>query len=283
VTHALVRTFHATAVVVDYDATVAALARVVGLRVLEYGEDDVVGRRGGMTWIGDGSLEVAEPIVAGHPVERFLQRFGPGLHSHAFQVEDLDATIEHLAAHGVAVAVRPGDGFCFTDPRTTGGLLFEWSDFTVPEDPRVGAPVPPFTVAPLLDVETVAFVGAVVADPLAWAETFGPVLGLHEAFRDVAAGPGRPTVGLAAPDGVIALYRLPGAESRALWGVEHERARWHVLGVGVRDLSVASTALHDAGVRLVRGDEAEVVVEPAATGDVPIMVVEISAARASTA
>jgi hypothetical protein len=258
----------------DYDATVQALARVAGLRVLEYGEAENIGRRGGMTWIGDNSIEVAQPIVAGHAAERFLLRFGPGMHSYALQVADLDATISHLATGGVTVGVRPEKGFCFTDPRTTGGLLFEWSEFTVDEDPRLGAPLPPFSVDPLLDVRTHAFVGAVVPDPLAWADRFGPLFGLREAFRHASAGVGEPVVGLAAPDCILALYRLPGEHGRELWGVDHPRARCHLLGLGVADLADTATALAGAGIPLVRRDDFSLVPQPAATGAVPLMLIE---------
>jgi hypothetical protein len=92
------------------------------------------------------------------------------MHSCAFQVENLDATIAHLERTGIKIGVRPSPGFCFTDPRTTGGLLFEWSDFTIPEDPRTGAPEPPYRVDPVLDVTSHAFIGAVLPDPIEWAE-----------------------------------------------------------------------------------------------------------------
>src|SRR5258708_4344554 len=98
--HRIVRTFHSTCMVNSYDRTVDALGRIAGLRVLEYSEAPTIGRRGGMAWIGDGSIEVAEPIVPGHAAARFLGRFGPGMHSCAFQVENLDATIEHLGRGG---------------------------------------------------------------------------------------------------------------------------------------------------------------------------------------
>ena len=65
------------------------------------------------------------------------------MHSYALQVQHLDRTIAHLAARGVTVGVGPADGLCFTDPGTTGGLLFEWADFTVEQDQRLGAPIPP--------------------------------------------------------------------------------------------------------------------------------------------
>jgi catechol 2,3-dioxygenase-like lactoylglutathione lyase family enzyme len=272
--HHLVRTFHSTCMVSDYDATVAALGRIVGLRVLEYSENEVIGRRGGMTWIGDNSLEVAQPIVEGHAAERFLRRLGPGMHSYALQVSDLDATISHLEAGGVTVGVRPAPGFCFTDPRTTGGLLFEWSNFTVEEDPRVGAELPTHPSESLLDVRNHAFVGAVVPDPLQWAETFGPLFGLSEAFRHVGAAPGEPVVGLAAPDCLIALYPLPGADSHELWGSELTRGRFHVLGVGVANLGTAAQCLIGAGLKVVRQSDSAVVVDPAASGEVPLVLMQ---------
>jgi Glyoxalase/Bleomycin resistance protein/Dioxygenase superfamily len=251
----------------DYDATVGALARVAGLRVLEYGEAEEIGRRGGMTWIGDNSLEVGEPIVPGHAAARFVERFGPGMHSCAYQVEDLDATIAHLSEGGVELGVRPAPGFCFTDPRTTGGLLFEWSDFTVPEDPRTGAPEPPFIVDPLLDVRTNAFVGALLPDPVAWAETFGELFGLTEAFRHPAAEADEPVVGLAAPDCTLALFRLGHTG----------RARIHLLGLGVDSLESAQSSLNAGGVPILRATDKSLILDSRATGDVPLMLVEARA------
>lgn len=272
--HELVRTFHSTCMISDYDATVAALGRMAGLRVLEYSEAQNIGRRGGMTWIGDNSIEVAQPIVEGHAAQRFLLRFGPGMHSYALQVNDLDATIAHLATGGVTVGVRPAEGFCFTDPRTTGGLLFEWSEFTVDEDPRLGAPVPALLTEPLLEVQTHAFVGAVVPDPDIWAEKFGPLFGLKESFRRPGQGPGEAAVGLTAPDCTLALYPLPGGESLSLWGTDHPRARVHVLGLGVPNLADAVSVLEHAHIPILRRSEAGVVIDPVATGEVPILLVD---------
>jgi hypothetical protein len=273
--HEIIRTFHSTCMIEDYDETVDALARLAGLRVLEYTEMALIGRRGGMTWIGDNSIEVAQPIVADHAAQKFLDRFGPGMHSYAFQVKDLDGTLERLASGGVAVGVRPMDWYCFTDPRTTGGLLFEWSMHTVPEDPREGAETPPYVVAPLLDVRTHAFVGAVHPDPIGWAEEFGPLFGLAEVFRDLDAPPGHPVVALnAADDCVIALYALPGEASEELWGAQHDRARFHVLGLGVPDLAAARATLEANDVPVLWHDERFVTIAPAHAGGVTVVLVE---------
>jgi len=273
--HQLVRTFHSTCNVTDYDATIQSLGRLVGLRVLEFGETEVIGRRGGTNWVGDNSIEVAQPTVPGHAAERFLTRFGPGMHSYAFQVADLDATIEEFAANGITVGVRPEEFFCFTDPRTTGGLLFEWSNRTVKEDPRIGAPWPPLVFEkPLLDVRTQAFAGAVLPDPVAWAEQFGNLFGLTETFRNPGAPIEEPVVGLAGPDCTLALYRLPGDASIEVWGLEHPRARCHILGLGVANLDEAAALLSDAGIGIVRRTDASVVVKPADTGEVPLVLME---------
>jgi hypothetical protein len=273
--HEIIRTFHSTCMVEDYDETVSALARLAGLRVLEYSALELIGRRGGMVWIGDGSIEVAQPIVADHATQRFLDRFGPGMHSYAFQVQDLDGTLERLASGGVAVGVRPMDWFCFTDPRTTGGLLFEWSMHTVPEDPREGAEEPAYLVEPLLDIRTHSFVGAVHPDPIGWAEEFSPLFGLTEVFRDVDAAPGHPVIGLSvADDCMIALYSLPGAESAALWGAEHDRVRFHVLGLGVPDLAAARATLEANGVPVLWSDDRFVAIAPSAGGGVTVVLVE---------
>jgi methylmalonyl-CoA/ethylmalonyl-CoA epimerase len=261
-------------VVASYDATVEALARIAGLRVLEYSEAEEVGRRGGMTWFGDNSLEVAEPIVPGHATARFLERFGPGMHSCAFQVEDLDATIAHLREGGVELGARPAPGYFFTDPRTTAGLLFEWSDFTVPEDPRTGAAEPPFVIDPVLDVRTHAFVGAVLPDPVGWSEKFGELLGLSETFSRPAADVGEPVVGLAAPDCMLALFRLPEGSDPDRPEVNAGRARIHALGLGVDSVEEAESSLKAAGVSARRGWDGSAVLDPTATGDVPLMVVE---------
>src|SRR3954471_383979 len=97
--------FHATAMVANYAAARDRLAALFGLTVLEYGESSApgVGRRGGMTWLGDNSLELGEPSVPG-AVERFVATTGGGMHSVACQVASVDETVDHLERYGVRVA-----------------------------------------------------------------------------------------------------------------------------------------------------------------------------------
>jgi hypothetical protein len=269
--------FHTTAMVADYERTRDALAWLVGSRALEdhVVDDPAIGRRGGMTWIGDNSIELGEPAVAGGAVDRFVQRFGSHMSSIAVQVDDADATVAHLASVGCRVASRVDEVIVFTDPRTTEGIVIEWYGGQAPNDPRFGTPIPPYPVEPLLEVTHMAFGGAVVPSPGSSAERLAEVLGTEVTFRAPGAAPGAPQAGVSLGDMTLALYPLTGAaESEALWGHVYERAQTSSLGVRVPSLGAALDRLQTAGVPLVRHDDAAIVVDPRATGGVVLVVVD---------
>ena len=263
--------FHSTAMVADYDLAVRNLGTLVGLTVLEYGEstEPGIGRRGGMAWVGDNAIEVGQPIVEGGAA-RFVSRFGGGMHSVALQVEDLDATIAHLEAHGVRIAARPWAEMCFSDPRDTGGVFLQWSTFELADDPRFGATIHP-PASPVLAPSTHhAFVGALVEDPATCAGRLATLLGTAVTFEHAGAAPGRPVAGVALGDCTLALYRLDEAADTSLWGRAYQRACTHLLGLRVEDLAAAAAATAAAGVAALRADDDLVVLDPAATGGVQV-------------
>ena len=269
--------FHSTAMVPDYDGARDALARLVGLRVLEYSDQPhpAVGRRGGMTWIGDNSLELGQPTVAGGGAARFVERTGGGLHSVAVQVRDLAATKAALVDLGIPVAAEPDPAFFFSDPRATGGVFFEWGCLEMEEDPRFGAPVPDFTCEPLLDVTHQAWVGAVVEDPIGLSRRLAPALTTEVAFQHPGGPPDRPAAGVpVGADCLLALYPMPGPDDEALWGHPYPKARTHLLALRVEDLKGAAWALAGAGVGVIRSGDHELVVDPRATGGVALAVVD---------
>ena len=275
-THRVKAMFHSTAMVADYDRTVARLAELFGLRVLEYSEqpDPAVGRNGGMTWIGDGSIELGQPSVPGAAPDRFVQRTGGGMHGLALWVDDFDATAAHLAARDVPMPVVV-DHFGFTSPRATCGLQFEWSDFTVPEDPRAGAPVPPFVMPPLVDVTHHAYVGALVDEPVVAAEWMAATFGTPVTFRHDAAdaGSGAEHAGVSLGDCTLALAPLVPDASAALWGRRHDRPAVVTLGLRVADLEHTRAVLPDAGVVVLREAPGRLVLDPATTGDLQVTLV----------
>lgn len=267
---------HTTAMVPDYDEACARLVSLGGLRVMEYSENTQpeVGRRGGMAWIGDNSIELGQPIVESGGAARFVSRTGGGMHSVAVQVHDLDQTIGHIESCGVKVAARPMPDFCFTDPRDTHGVFFEWAQFELEEDPRFGGELPPFTGDPLFEVAFHAFAGAVVTDPVASAELFAALMGTSITFDDPGARPGEPRIGVSMGDCTLALYEMPGAASTSLWGRQYEKPRTHLLGLAVPDLGSAPEVLTGAGFQIVRQDEHMIVLDPASTGGVQVALVD---------
>jgi catechol 2,3-dioxygenase-like lactoylglutathione lyase family enzyme len=269
--------FHTTAMVADYERTRDALTNLVGLRVLEdeLYLDPGIGRRGGMTWIGDNSIELGEPALPGGAVDRFVQRFGSHMSSIAVQVADIDATVAHLESVGVRVGSRIDDVIVFTDPRTTAGVVIEWYGGVSPNDPRFGSEIPAYAADPLLDVTAMAFGGAVVADPVAAAERLATVFGTEVTFADAAAAPGHPAAGVSLVDMTLALYPIPEPDvSRRLWGHVYTKPQTSSLGVLVPDLGEARAALDRAGMPLAHADGEVVVVHPDATGGVVLAVID---------
>jgi hypothetical protein len=243
--------FHATAMGPDYDQLLGPLARLFGCRVLHRQQlPEPVGRDGGMTWLGDNSIEIGAPFGSGSSVATFVERLGGGMHSVAVQVPSLAATLARLEPLGVEVASRISDEIVFTRSGGTAGLVLEWASHVQDDDPRWGAPEPAYVTEPVVRVERMAFVGAIVRDPAADGARLAEVLDTdlvtyaHEGAVDV------PHHALGLGDCMLALYPIPpdAATSRSVWGGTYERPRCLALGLSVADQQLGERALAAAGV-----------------------------------
>ena len=223
--------FHATAMGPDYDGIFEPLARLFGCRVLHRQQlPEPVGRDGGMTWIGDNSIEIGAPYGEGSSVAAFVERLGGGMHSVAVQVPDLAATLARLEPLGVEVASRISPEIVFTRPGGDRGAGARVGEPRAGRRPALrGAPLPPFVVEPVVDVERMAFVGAIVRDPVRrrrasrrGARHRAGRRTTHDGAVDVPHG------ALDLGDCLLALYPVPpdAATSRAVWGGVYERPRW---------------------------------------------------------
>ena len=261
----------------DYLAARDRLTAIAGLYVLEDTEQwqPEVGRRGGMTWIGDNSLELGQPIVEGGGAARFVERSGPGLHSVAVQVADCDATVAYLERQGVRIAARPAAEFVFSDPRDTGGVFIEWFSGELEFDPRFDAPRPRPSAGAMVEIVNMAFVGAVVDAPVPLADKLARLLGTEVTFRESGASAGQPAAGVSLGDCTLALYPMTTVdESEQLWGSQYRRPRTHLLALRCPDIEVAATRLDEASVEVLRRDDSSLVLLPAASGRVPLLITD---------
>jgi methylmalonyl-CoA/ethylmalonyl-CoA epimerase len=58
--------------------------------------------------VGEGHVELLAPLDADTPVGKFLARQGPGLHHVAYQVTDIEATLEQLRQAGMRLIDQRG-------------------------------------------------------------------------------------------------------------------------------------------------------------------------------
>lgn len=84
---------------------------------------------------GDSLVELLQPNQSGSPVEKFLEKRGPGIHHICFAVDDIDITLDRCRAAGIElidqVPRRGAEGkrIAFLHPRSTGGVLVELSEY----------------------------------------------------------------------------------------------------------------------------------------------------------
>lgn len=81
--------------------------------------------------VGEGHVELLAPLAPDTPVGRFIERRGPGMHHVAYQVSDIERSLERLAAQGVRlIDEHPRVGIrksrvAFLHPAGSGGILTE--------------------------------------------------------------------------------------------------------------------------------------------------------------
>jgi methylmalonyl-CoA epimerase len=92
---------------------------------------DAQGVEAALLDVGENHVELLAPLGPDTPVGRFLQNRGPGLHHVAYQVPDIEATLERLRELGVElIDEHPRVGIrstrvAFLHPSATGGVLTE--------------------------------------------------------------------------------------------------------------------------------------------------------------
>lgn len=82
--------------------------------------------------LGNGYLELLEPVDDDGTIARYLDEHGPGIHHLAFATDDVEAALETARDRGIdLIDEEPRDGawghdVAFLHPRSTGGVLVEF-------------------------------------------------------------------------------------------------------------------------------------------------------------
>lgn len=115
----------------DLDAALAFYRDALGLEI--EGSEDVASQhvRAHFVPVGDVSLELLEATTADSAIAKYVDKRGPGLHHITLRVDDIQAALEQLKAHGVRLIdeqPRPGaEGalVAFIHPSSAHGVLVE--------------------------------------------------------------------------------------------------------------------------------------------------------------
>jgi methylmalonyl-CoA epimerase len=122
---------HLGVAVEDLDEALATYTRFFGAEVEHRATVDEQGVRAASLRIGDGRVELLEPLGGDTPVGRFLAKRGPGMHHVAYAVADLRATLAELADAGAnLIDGEPREGLfglevAFVHPDSVHGVLSE--------------------------------------------------------------------------------------------------------------------------------------------------------------
>lgn len=246
--------WHTTAMGGDYHELLEPLQRLFGASVMHENTSEAVGvgRRGGMVWLGDNSIEIGAPAGERSPVRNFVEKWGGGMHSIALQVDDAEATAERLARLQLTPQVWVEDSIFFSKPKESAGLLLEWSDRHTDDDPRWGYAPKLRLEAPVAPVLEYAFVTAVVANPVAVAERLAGLFETQVLSAKDDAAPNEIGAIVSLEDCLLLLFPMPDeGMSLELWGTDITRNRFHAHGLRVENLADAVSKLASCGIQPV--------------------------------
>ncbi|MGH2856880.1 MAG: methylmalonyl-CoA epimerase [Solirubrobacteraceae bacterium] len=122
---------HVGVAVESIDSALAVYRDQLGMELIHRETVTEQGVHAALLDVGDGHVELLEPIGPETGVGRFLARRGPGLHHVAYRVGSVDDTLAACAAAGIRlIDEQPRTGIrgsrvAFLHPAATGGVLTE--------------------------------------------------------------------------------------------------------------------------------------------------------------
>ena len=122
---------HIGVAVADLESAIELHTRAYGMPLVHRETIAEQGVEAVLLDVGESHVELLRPLSEETPVGRFLAKKGPGIHHVAYQVDDIDATLEILKAAGTRlIDETPRIGIrasrvAFLHPAASGGVLTE--------------------------------------------------------------------------------------------------------------------------------------------------------------
>jgi methylmalonyl-CoA epimerase len=122
---------HVGVAVEDIDAALALYTESLGMPLVHRETVTEQGVEAALLDVGDGHVELLQPLGPETAVGKFLARRGPGLHHVAYRVDDVERTLDELKRAGMRlIDEQPRTGIrssrvAFVHPASTGGVLTE--------------------------------------------------------------------------------------------------------------------------------------------------------------
>src|ERR671922_2992537 len=122
---------HLGVAVEDLDEALGTYENLFGARLEQRETMAEQGVEAAALRVGDGRVELLASLGEDTPVGKFLAKRGPGMHHVAYEVDDLPATLAHLAGAGAElIDDEPRQGLfglqvAFVHPDAVHGVLSE--------------------------------------------------------------------------------------------------------------------------------------------------------------
>ncbi|MFD1018633.1 methylmalonyl-CoA epimerase [Thalassobacillus hwangdonensis] len=122
---------HIGVAVENIDAALPFYQDTLGLKLMEVEEVSSEQVRVAFLSIGETQIELLEPTSEESPIRKFIDKKGEGIHHIAFDVDDIQARLEHYKENGVSlIHETPKQGahnsqIAFLHPKAGHGVLYE--------------------------------------------------------------------------------------------------------------------------------------------------------------
>ena len=122
---------HIGIAVEDLDAAIELYREKLGFDVESVEDVPGFGVKVACLPLGEGNVELVQPVTDDSAMAKFLEKKGPGFHHLCFRVDDIRAELARLEDAGVQLVDRePREGahgtlVAFLHPKSTGGVLIE--------------------------------------------------------------------------------------------------------------------------------------------------------------